>query len=796
MGKKSLIIISVILITATIAGCGKKSSDSSFSNTDVSMNASSESTLDTNSSVSVDNKTSIESKASEDGDNDETFAFSKTTFPIFDGSTSLKPLGIGIASHFLDISREEADDMLTFHMTDEAYYYLMYGSASILIAAEGCDEVMEVYKEHKFEYEKEPIAMEGLVFVVNKNNPVDSLTVDEIKGIYSGRITNWSQVGGNDCPIIPFQRTETSGSQVMMRKCVMTDCELTDAPTELRPSMMGALIDDVASYNNSANAIGYTVYYYADSMKMANGLKILNIDGIEPNNETIGSQKYPFTNPYYCIIKKGIRENAPARRMYNWLVSKEGQEVVASEGYVAIGCNQYSEKSSESVSAKEKYTRLKDDYIGQYIPGTAKGYIFPYKISYSIAKATDEQLLSVDSWGLVDETGMIVSDYGYSNITYKNGWYICDDYKAHKGPDYVQCFIRADGMGSVSLEHKSKYADWSLDYDITDDRLSICLMYADNNRVPIRKLVYNNRGELLSDELYDLDEMEEYLPNDNVYNSLKARCFGMQGDRYIIVHGLKAVNNSNADSGEIVSYSVFDTKAKRFILKDYSEIKMCKNYTFIAQKYDEENFYLYDCDGNQINNVGFKNLFYLDNDYYCSYDENLLNVTVYNLKLGKFEKVNEKKVLNFLADGKYFEFYKGREDYEYTDNALNVIDISKDAYALVLSNARKRNLIYSKAYSDFALEKRFVEDIVAMTSERPYAYGVIHDSKNNNRVCSLVDLYTNQEVIQFEKNKDQSLETFQYYVFNGVFGTENALYKVSNGECIFYYDTFMWNNID
>lgn len=255
-------------------------------------------------------------------------------YPVFDGSTATKPLVTGLTSLLLGIDRDSADDMFGFHKTDEAYNYLERGEADILVVAEGCKEVMDKLEARSFWYEMEPIANEGLVFVVNANNPVDSLTIDQVKKIYTGEITNWSQVGGEVLEIKAFQRNEESGSQVMMRKCVMNDCEMMEAPTELIPAEMGELIDAVAGYDNSGNALGYTVYYYADSMKMADGLKILKIDGIEPNNETIGSKEYPFTNPYYCVISKAAGENSPQRLIYDWFVTEEGQKLVEMEGYI------------------------------------------------------------------------------------------------------------------------------------------------------------------------------------------------------------------------------------------------------------------------------------------------------------------------------------------------------------------------------------------------------------------------------------------------------------------------------
>lgn len=264
------------------------------------------------------------------------YDFNPVDFPVIDGSTATKPLAVGIRSVLLGESREEADEHLFFHRTDDAFYYLMDGVADLLVVAQPCEEVFDLMEENGFGYEMEPIAEEGLVFIVNKTNPVDSLTIDEVQRIYTGEITNWAEVGGDDIPIVPFQRTETSGSQVMMRTCVMEGLTMPEPSTEFVTAEMDQLIEVVSSYNNSANAIGYTVYFYANNMHMADELKILKIEGVEANVDTIRSHEYPFTNPYFCVIPSDTEEDSPARILYDWLKSEEGQKLVETEGYVPI----------------------------------------------------------------------------------------------------------------------------------------------------------------------------------------------------------------------------------------------------------------------------------------------------------------------------------------------------------------------------------------------------------------------------------------------------------------------------
>ena len=181
-----------------------------------------------------------------------------------------------------------------------------------------------------------PFATDALVFVVNEDNPVDSLTTEQLQKIYTGEITNWSQVGGEDRDIIPFQRNPEAGSQALMKKLVMDGLEMMEPPVDYTAGSMSSLLEGVRQYDNSPAAIGYTVYYYAHDMEMAQGLKLLSIDGTAPSPDTIRSGEYPFLNPYYAVMDKDEAEDSPARILYDWLLGEEGQSLVAQEGYVSI----------------------------------------------------------------------------------------------------------------------------------------------------------------------------------------------------------------------------------------------------------------------------------------------------------------------------------------------------------------------------------------------------------------------------------------------------------------------------
>jgi len=264
------------------------------------------------------------------------FVFTRDNFPRLDGSTSTVPLGQAIASALLGESREEVSDLTQFSKTSQSYHNLIDGSADLLISAAPPDSVLQELKDSGFAYQMDTFATDALVFLVNRDNPVDSLTADQVRDIYTGKITNWSQVGGDDVDIVPFQRNAGAGSQGAMERLVMGGQPMMDAPSDYVRGEMGDLVQAVAAYDNSAAAIGYTVYYYAHDMNMADGLKLLSIDGVKPDDSTIRDESYPFLNPYYVVTAANLPSDSPTAILRSWLLSRDGQWLIAQEGYVSV----------------------------------------------------------------------------------------------------------------------------------------------------------------------------------------------------------------------------------------------------------------------------------------------------------------------------------------------------------------------------------------------------------------------------------------------------------------------------
>ena len=255
------------------------------------------------------------------------------SYPRMDGSLACVPLCEAVAMEVTGCSEEEAEATLDdFSNTNPCYLHLAEGERDILLAYEPAQETVDALMDYPA-LDMEPVGKDALVFLVNDKNPVESVTREQLIGIFTGEITNWKEVGGNDQEIKAFRRPETSGSQTLMRLLLIGDKEMVDERLETVSTMDG-IISRMTDYDNSSNALGYSVFYYASAMFQQPGLKFLKVDGVEPSNETIASGEYPLVNAFYCVTNEQSSEEAIAIR--DWLTGGQGQRFVEECGYVPV----------------------------------------------------------------------------------------------------------------------------------------------------------------------------------------------------------------------------------------------------------------------------------------------------------------------------------------------------------------------------------------------------------------------------------------------------------------------------
>lgn len=260
----------------------------------------------------------------------------KEEFPRLDGSTANIPLGEALYCYITNATNEEAKENLKFYKTPQSYRNLMYEYSDILIVYEPPQSILKEMQNYHTEFEFKPLGRDALVFLGNESNPVTNLTKEQITNIYTGVTTNWKELSGMEKEILAFQRPESSGSQTLMEKLAVPSDKIMRGPTVISPAEMGSLVDAIAQYNNESNAIGYSVYFYANNMYQKPGLKFFSIDGILPTNETIQSGEYPYVNDFYVVIRKNEPKDSKARLLYEWLTSIEAQKLIAQAGYVSV----------------------------------------------------------------------------------------------------------------------------------------------------------------------------------------------------------------------------------------------------------------------------------------------------------------------------------------------------------------------------------------------------------------------------------------------------------------------------
>lgn len=285
----------------------------------------------------------------------EIIGLTKENYPKVDGSTSTQPLQALMACKLLDISYEWLFDPVYMAYTitppyDENSFNFIFNNVRntgthtsimnlingeadfILVARKASDEERDAADIKNVKLVEVPVAIDAFVFIVNEANSVNDLTTQQIRDIYTGKITYWSEVGGNTADIDPYKRNATSGSQVLMEELVMKDEVMIDVPQmEVSPTMWGPF--QLLSQN--PDGICYTVYYYKEFMARASEVKNLSVDGVYPDSNTLKNREYPYTTDVYAVVREDLDKSSMAYKLFELLLTNSGQKVIEESGYVA-----------------------------------------------------------------------------------------------------------------------------------------------------------------------------------------------------------------------------------------------------------------------------------------------------------------------------------------------------------------------------------------------------------------------------------------------------------------------------
>lgn len=244
--------------------------------------------------------------------------------PVLDGATALLPVYSAFANAVyppdscpFDGEQYTSDSALQYRNTVGAYKAVVDGDADIIFCAAPSEQQKRYADENGVELVLVPIGYEAFVFFVNKGNPVDNLTSEQLRAIYSGEYTNWKEVGGTNRIINPIERPEGSGSQTRMLQ-FMDGRKIKKSPF----AFLGA-------------SVGFSFRYYLDGIVDNEEIKMLSVDGVYPSKENISNGTYPLVSSFYAVFRAD-NDNENVVKLIDWVLSEEGQRIVNESGYVGI----------------------------------------------------------------------------------------------------------------------------------------------------------------------------------------------------------------------------------------------------------------------------------------------------------------------------------------------------------------------------------------------------------------------------------------------------------------------------
>ena len=170
------------------------------------------------------------------------------------------------------------------------------------------------------------VAIDGIGIITHKGNTVKSLTMDQIKGIYTGEIKNWKEVGGKDAPIVVVSREDGSGTRDAFQEIVgydstelAKDAQISDGNGNVKSTVAG-----------NENAIGYISFSYLDD-----SISALQVDGVNPTAEKAKSGDYKLSRPFLLVYKED-KLGESGKKFVDYILSEDGQKIVKEDGLITI----------------------------------------------------------------------------------------------------------------------------------------------------------------------------------------------------------------------------------------------------------------------------------------------------------------------------------------------------------------------------------------------------------------------------------------------------------------------------
>jgi phosphate transport system substrate-binding protein len=174
-----------------------------------------------------------------------------------------------------------------------------------------------------------PVARDGLAIYVNASNPLNEITIDQVRDIFSGKVTNWKDLGGSDSKIIVYSRENSSGTYVFFKEVVLEGKDFT--PRAQTMPGTGTVVNAVAK---ETFGIGYGGAAYAKGIKVLKVKKDAGAAGVSPDKEHVLSGTYPLSRPLFFYLRN--KGTGPIQSFIDFALSSEGQALVEKVGYFPV----------------------------------------------------------------------------------------------------------------------------------------------------------------------------------------------------------------------------------------------------------------------------------------------------------------------------------------------------------------------------------------------------------------------------------------------------------------------------
>ena len=305
-------------------------------------------------------------------------------FPVIDGSDSTEPLRrilmcklLGfdyewtkdnpflqdpndgpknIKIHFT-CTKEQEDHLqlecLQHNNTHQSFINLIDDEVELIMTARSISRDEKAYAEEQgVTLIEKPIAKDALTFIVNPNNPINSLTIQQIQYIYTGEIVNWNEVGGRDTLITPYVRNRNSGSQEKFETMVMAGLTIKEFPEmQIGTTMMTPYYQ----IENDETGIAFTPFYYYNVMVDTESTKAIGVNGAAMTKINIMNETYPYITDVYAAVRSDIDKSSIAYKVFDFLTTTEGQDVVEESGYVPLTFNTSGVRKTGVTEARVSY---------------------------------------------------------------------------------------------------------------------------------------------------------------------------------------------------------------------------------------------------------------------------------------------------------------------------------------------------------------------------------------------------------------------------------------------------------